>query len=204
MATLRGAFADMLRFLSGSVDENGGTVDHVTLGTLVRRRRKGSRIADSLLRRRIQQLVAAAVDLVAEHAPAGIHGDLVGDVALALEVVGGPLVARRRLVHRPLWASEPGGDLPLDGIGVAGWHWPAAHRRAGRRCRRRRPFLIGAEAVYRRARRAALALGLRRWHRLRQWLGFRLRLWFWFWLWQRLWFGFGQGHQLHGYGLAHR
>src|SRR5690606_32961723 len=114
---------------------------------------------------------------------------------------------------------EPGGDLPLDGIGVAGWHWPAAHRRAGRRCRRRRPFLIGAEAVYRRARRAArcgrgrgcgtrcraaLALGLRRWHRLRQWLGFRLRLWFRFWLWQRLWFGFGQGHQLHGYGLAHR
>src|SRR5690554_810411 len=152
MATLRGAFADMLRFLSGSVDENGGTVDHVTLGTLVRRRRKGSRIADSLLRRRIQQLVAAAVDLVAEHAPAGIHGDLVGDVALALEVVGVPLVARRRLVHRPLRAPEPGGDLPLDGIGVAGWHWPAARRRAGRRCRRRRPFLIGAEAVYRRAR----------------------------------------------------
>src|SRR5690606_26188949 len=52
--------------------------------------------------------------------------------------------------------------------------------------------------------RAALALGLRRSHRLRQWLGSRLRLWFRFWLWQRHCFALGQAHQPQGSGPAHR
>src|SRR5690606_5587040 len=79
-----------------SVDKDGSAVDDIFLGPLVGRRWEGPGATRRPLRGRIQQLVATPVDLVAEHATVGVHGDFIGDVALALEIIGVALVARRR------------------------------------------------------------------------------------------------------------
>src|SRR5690606_15454711 len=198
-----------------SIDKNGCAVDHVGFRTLIGRRREGTGTAYCLLGSSVQQFIPATIDLITHYAPIAVHGNFIGDIALALEVIGIALVPRWRLVHRAFRTFQIRGYPVLHRIGIGGGDRAAAHRlEALRRHRRSCPFLIRTEAVDRRA-------GWRRRGRLRSWrrsgrrgsgfrlrlrrglrCGFRLGLWDWlglryrlglgFWLWFRQ-----RSYQLH-------
>src|SRR5690606_33179132 len=133
-----------------SFDEDGGAIDDIFLGSLIGRRRKRPRAADGLLGRSVEQLITTAINFVTQHPATGVDGNFIGDITLALKVIGIALVPRRRLVYRSFRTLETCGDPALDRIGIAGGHRPpsgrnlAFHGRGGRRC----PVLVIAERMH--------------------------------------------------------